>query len=243
MLSLSTAEYVVRNTVSAISSAMEKMAFLNSSSAIGSVAAIWSSMEGSAGNATGKPTLRAVALGMSIYGLHPHSGIVEGSAAVRGDGIVADQRVNGPLFLEGGRRPNALDDERRLVLARVERGFQNDRAAAVADAHTRTRADAQLKRRMWMHAQHRPALLGNRGRRLREGRVEEIARRRANQFVGMLRIALLVVLQPICDGGHARVGRPDPLPIRLEVELAVGLGEAVEEMRALEGQRAVNPAN
>src|ERR1043165_8753332 len=36
MLSLSTPEYVVRNTVSAISSAIEKIAFLNSSSAIGS---------------------------------------------------------------------------------------------------------------------------------------------------------------------------------------------------------------
>src|SRR5437867_8149964 len=36
MLSLSTPEYVVRNTVSAISSAIEKMAFLKSSNAIGS---------------------------------------------------------------------------------------------------------------------------------------------------------------------------------------------------------------
>src|SRR2546423_3804761 len=36
MLSLSTPEYVVRNTVSAISSAMEKMAFWNSSNSIGS---------------------------------------------------------------------------------------------------------------------------------------------------------------------------------------------------------------
>src|SRR5574341_132537 len=36
MLSLSTPEYVVRNTVSAISSAIEKTAFLNSSKAIGS---------------------------------------------------------------------------------------------------------------------------------------------------------------------------------------------------------------
>src|SRR5947207_7147139 len=37
MLSLSTPEYVVRNTVSAISSAIEKIAFLNSSRAIGSL--------------------------------------------------------------------------------------------------------------------------------------------------------------------------------------------------------------
>src|SRR5436189_615138 len=36
MLSLRTPEYVVRNTVSAISSAMEKIAFLNSSKANGS---------------------------------------------------------------------------------------------------------------------------------------------------------------------------------------------------------------
>src|SRR6266705_1990681 len=37
MLSFSTPEYVVRKTVSAISSAIEKMAFLNSSKAIGSM--------------------------------------------------------------------------------------------------------------------------------------------------------------------------------------------------------------
>src|SRR5215831_4037739 len=94
-----------------------------------------------------------------------------------------------------------------------------------------------------MHTKYRAALLGYRGRRLREGRVEKISRWRADQFVGMLRIALLVVLRPVHDGGHARVSRPDPLPIRLEVELAVGLGEAVEEVGALESLRTVDPAD
>src|SRR5215472_4162299 len=59
----------------------------------------------------------------------------------------------------------------------------------------------------------------------------------------MLRIALLVVLRPVSYGGHAGVGRPDSLPIRLEVELAVGLREAVGEVCALEGERSVDPAD
>src|SRR6516225_10831684 len=98
MLSLSTAEYVVRNTVSAISSAMEKMAFLNSSSAIGSVPAIWSSMGGLSG-ARQVSLLPCSRRGCQPYGLRPHGGIMERDATVGGNRIVADQRVDGLLFL------------------------------------------------------------------------------------------------------------------------------------------------
>ena len=40
---------------------------------------------------------------------------------------------------------------------------------------------------------------------------------------------------------HGMIG-PDRAPVRLEMELAVGMAEAVEEMRLLEGQRAIVPA-
>ena len=45
-------------------------------------------------------------------------------------------------------------------------------------------------------------------------------------------------------GQHRHLGVVDAqrLPIRLEMELAVGMAEAVEEMRLLEGRRAIEPA-
>ena len=39
------------------------------------------------------------------------------------------------------------------------------------------------------------------------------------------------------------MGWPYPLPIRLEVEFAVGLGESIEEVRALDGLRTVDLAD
>ena len=43
--------------------------------------------------------------------------------------------------------------------------------------------------------------------------------------------------------GMRGIARPDLLPVRLEVELAVGLREALEEVRTLEGQGAIDPAD
>src|SRR5262249_48949462 len=151
---------------------MEKMAFLNSSSAIGSVADIWSSMRGWDGaKLKGEPTACKLRCDVKLRQPHPHGRVVEGGAAIGRHGIVANQRVDGPLLLKGASRPDTLDDERRLVLAGIERGLQNHRAAAVADAHAPTRPDAQLGSPIRVHSQDPSPLPGARGPRLREGRI------------------------------------------------------------------------
>ena len=93
-----------------------------------------------------------------------------------------------------------------------------------------------------------PPLLGERGRRFGEARVEETARRRRRQPERMLGIRLLdhvpMVGQPRHRRGNGavRARERDFRPVRLEAELAVRVAEAVEIVRRSEIRLAIDPA-
>ena len=87
-----------------------------------------------------------------------------------------------------------------------------------------------------------------RGRRLGEARVEEVARRRGRELERMLVVGRLVDRPVVGQGRHvaprpleAVVGEGRGRPIRAQAEVAVGIGEAVEEMRLLERRLAIEP--
>src|SRR5437870_9561068 len=70
----------------------------------------------------------------------PYGGIMEACTTVRRYGVIADQRVDSPLLLEGIGRPDALDDHRGSLLSRIRCCHEQDRAAMIANAHSATLA-------------------------------------------------------------------------------------------------------
>src|SRR6185503_5410121 len=129
MLSFSTPEYVVRNTVSAISSAIEKIALLNSSKAIGSRRSAIAAVLPVAAVLCPGP-------GLSGFGQEP----LEDLAAAQEHRIVAPhQRVDGLSQI--------IDAVRYPAQVRVQRDRQDPRPTLLADLaleRAHRLADAQL---------------------------------------------------------------------------------------------------
>ena len=112
-------------------------------------------------------------------------------------------------------------------------GMEHDRACAVAEPRPAALGDAEAARNRsgWISTVGRP-LAGARARRLGEGGVQELARRGGHQAEGMLARRRRRSARPVI-GQRRHLGMVDAqaLPVRLEAELAVGMAEAVEEMR------------
>ena len=66
--------------------------------------------------------------------------------------VIADERVDGSLLLEGVRWPDALDDQRRDLLSLIQGRRQQDGAAMIADAHTTPLAQAFARGRVRVNA-------------------------------------------------------------------------------------------
>src|SRR5262245_14402361 len=160
----------------------------------------------------------------------PDRGVVKAGPAVGGYGIVTDQRVDGAPFADGLRRPDALHDRGRRLLARIEPRAQHHRAPVVANPHLRSLAHPRPLRRARMQAHAGPSFLGKRGRGLRERAVEEVAGGWTDELKGMARVGALVVARPVDHPRHHAVTGADPAPVRLEVEAGIRLREAFAEV-------------
>ena len=124
--------------------------------------------------------------------LHPHLVVVEGRAAIGRDRIRAGQRVDAAAVLEGCVAARSIPRSAR-------RGARRRTACACSrTSPRRCRARPCRRRRCarsaassgWIITVGRPSLRA-RGRRLVEGRVEEVARRRGRQAERMLAVGLL----------------------------------------------------
>src|SRR5689334_12680064 len=94
-----------------------------------------------------------------------------------------------------------------------------------------------------MHPEEGTTFSGDRAPRLAECGVEEAARGRADELVGVSLIRAFIALRPVDQAWHQVVEGADLAPARLEMELAVALRKAFQEMGILERQGAIDPTN
>ena len=178
----------------------------------------------------------------------PHPHIVKRRAAERRDALVAGQRVDPLAVEEFAIVPQPLADDEAARARRVQLHMQAQFSARVADFHHVAFAKAELGRVGGVHQGARPDLLGARGRGLVEARIEKAARRRGRELERMLFVGRLVDRPMVGERGqlaprpaHPVVGVRDVWPVGAKMELPVLMGEAVEEVRLLEGRLAVDP--
>ena len=179
----------------------------------------------------------------------PHPIVVEGSAAERGDGVGAGQRVDAAAVGVGGIGPDRFRNQHAAAHAVENFGVDLHLAALVAERDVVAVGDAERRGVVGMDHHRGPTLAGERGWRFGEGRIEKAARRRRGQAERMLGVRLLDHLPMVGkfrNGG--RRGCPVPAaerhfrPVRLETEFLVRISEAVEVMRGGEIRLAIDPA-
>ena len=123
-------------------------------------------------------------------------------------------------------------------------------SATVAEHDQVAGGDRKRGRIVGMDHHFRPPLIGKRGRRLGEGRIEKAARRRGGKPERMRGVGFLdhlPMIRQLRKGHGRRHGAMQPAerhfgPIRLEAEFAVRIGEAVDIMRGGEIGLAIDPA-
>src|SRR5262249_37525316 len=153
----------------------------------------------------------------------------------------ADERVDADALLERPVGPNTLDHHHTALQAGERFSLDHERAALIADAHAFALVHAELAAIVGMDEDGRPALPRLRSPGLGEGRIEIVARRSRDEPERAIAVGFVDDVEEIGEARHARMVGADPRPIRLEMELAVGMPEAVEVMLLLEGLHAVLP--
>jgi hypothetical protein len=158
-----------------------------------------------------------------------------------GAGIGAGQRVDPDALLEGGVRPDALDDEHARAAARRTAALDHDAPCAVAEPHAVALAEPERGRVVGMDQRGRPALA------LREPGVSvKVVLRNWRAGAATSRNGARASPVDAWRNGPAASacphGRADAPPSRAEVEALPSGCRSRRGSAPLEGQRAVDPA-
>src|SRR5271165_3226410 len=179
----------------------------------------------------------------------PNPDVVKRRAPKWSDAVGAGQRVDAASVEEVAIVPQALADDDAAGRSRRPPNVHADLAARVAEAHDVALVQSEPRHVVGVHQRARAALAGERGRGLVEARIEEVARGRGRELEGMGFVRPFVDRPMVGQGWQAAPRAAEAIvvirhvrPVGTEMELAVAVREAVEEMRVLERGLAVEPA-
>jgi len=171
----------------------------------------------------------------------PYRRIMEHGSARRGGGFGAGQAVDAKAADKGMIGPNTLDDQCPWIEPGGGAQMQGHLALVIADGNDVAIGQAQVFAGLGVDQQGRAFLGLLRRRCFRETAVEEIPRWSRHQPEGLFGGGGVHRLHVIGQGRHACMVGPQGRPIGGEMEAAILVGKAIEEMRGLKRRSAIQP--